>query len=148
LIVFIQHSFIRRLAAKALLVWLFALATGLVNACVIAPSTHASVGLGAASVSSNGHDQDLHLPGCPNCDEEGSSADHPAGCAKFCADESSSVPAAKSVFDAQSSLAVALVPTMALEVAAQVRTAAAPGDDVGLPPPRLPVQIAYLRLTL
>lgn len=145
---FTQRNVIRRLAAKVLLVWLFALATGLVNACVIAPGTHASVSLGASAASGDEHDQAVHQPGCPNCDEDGSPVDHPPGCAKFCADESSSVPAAKVVFDAQSSLAIALVPTMALSIATPVRCEAASGSDVPLPPPRASVSIAYLRLTL
>lgn len=145
---FTQRSFIRRLAAQVLLVWLFALATGLVNACVIAPGLHVSLGLGADVASGDGHEQALHQPGCPNCDEESSLVDHPPGCAKFCADEASSVPAAKSVFDAQSSLAIALVPTMALAVAAPMGRAAALGSEVPLPPPRASAAIAYQRLTL
>lgn len=144
---FTQRRSIRRLAAQVLLAWLFALATGIVNACVIAPGTPSSLPVSAVTSGDEGHAAAAHAPGCHECEDEGPAAGHPPGCAKFCADEASSVPAAKQVHDVQPLLGIAMVPTMALAVAGSMDTTAI-GEGVLLPPPRTSVPIAYLRLTL
>jgi len=136
------------LAAKLLLVWLFALATGFANACVIVSGTYASMGLTERSPAVNGHEAAEHLPGHLNCDDAESLPQHPPSCAKFCADESSSIPAAKHAQDAPSFLDVALVPTMAIAVMAPMGEATAVDSGVPSPPPGPPVSIAYRRLTL
>jgi hypothetical protein len=148
--VFVQRDSIRRLAAKVLLVWLFALATGVVNACVIAPASPPLPIATVVAAVGGDHGPVVHLPGCHECEGEGEgeAGGRPAGCAKFCADEASSVPAAKQVHDPGPGLGIALVPTMALAVAAPVRGAAAVGGGVLPPPPRPSIPIAYLRLTL
>jgi hypothetical protein len=145
---FAQRNLIRRLAARVLLVWLFALATGVVNACSVThgpyPASMPAGGVAAAAGDKAG----AHAPGCPGCEDEEAGDGHPPGCAKFCAEEASSVPSAKHAFDAQPVLGIALVPTMALAVAVPVRGLAAHGDGVPLSLPRVPARVAYLRLTL
>lgn len=136
---------VRRLAAKVLLAWLFALATGLVNACVITPASMSGRGdlpaaLQAASVD--------HHSGCPECPDEDSPGLLQGPCAKFCADESTSVPAAKPAFKASLGLGVAVVPTMALSVVAPAPLPAQRHLDAPPPPARTSVPIALLRLTL
>lgn len=144
--VFAERHCIRRLAARVLVAWLLALATGIVNACVIMPGAHELVpghALGATQHTAVEH----NAAGCHGCEDDDAAQAMPGGCAKFCADESSSVPAAKQVFDPWQSLDVALVPTMALAVAGPAHGLAACADGVVLPQP-LCVPIAYLRLTL
>ena len=145
---FTQHARIRRLAARVLLVWLFALATGLVNACVIAPASMSGMAsMGDLRAASQPASMD-HKAGCPDCPDENSSSVSQGPCAKFCVDESTSVPAAKLAFDPWLGLGVAVVPTMALAVVAPASMAAQRPHDAPPPPARTPVPIAFLRLTL
>lgn len=139
---------VRRLAAKVLLVWLFALATGLVNACVIAPASMSGVaGMGDLHAASQPASMD-HTAGCPDCPDEVSSGIWRGPCAKFCVDESTGVPAAKSAFDPWLGLDVAVVPTMALSVVAAAPLPAQRDLDAPSRPARASVPIAFLRLTL
>ncbi|MBL8351099.1 MAG: hypothetical protein JNL87_12405 [Burkholderiaceae bacterium] len=146
---FAQPPRVRRLAAKLLLVWLFALATGIVNACVIAPGMHSMTSQGrtdehAAVQPAAGE----HAAGCPDGPDDDSAARSQGPCAKFCADESSGVPAAKQAFDPWPALGIAVVPTMALAVA---DAGPGPVDRLDGAPRRrasLPIPIAFLRLTL
>ncbi len=123
---FAQTARVRRLAAQLLLVWLFALATGIVNACAYAPMAHA--------------------PGCAECPDA-----HPAGasqaCAKFCADESTSVRVVKHAYDPWIGLDIAVVPTMALSVVAPAPMPELRHPDERPSLARIPVAIAFLRLT-
>lgn len=123
---FAQTARARRLAAQLLLVWLFALATGVVNTCFAAPMAHA--------------------PGCAECPDA-----HPAGaaqaCAKFCADESTSVRAAKHDYDPWMGLGVAVVPTMSLSVVAPAHVPDRRPHDAPPTAARIPIAIAFLRLT-
>lgn len=127
---FAQTARVRRLAAQMLLVWLFALATGIVNACAMAPTAHAPM---------------THAPGCDACPDA-----HPAGaaqaCAKFCADESTSVRAAKHDYDPWMGLGVAVVPTMALSVVVPAHVPDRRPHDAPPTAARIPVAIAFLRL--
>jgi len=142
-----QQARIRQLAAKVLLVWLFALATGIVNACVIAPmATHGPDPMAATSAIHPDH-SGSHA-GCPDCSDDDTEDHGQATCAKFCVEESSSVPAAKHAFDPWLGLDVAVVPTMALAVVAQPPFAAQPRSSAPRPLARVPVPIAFLRLTL
>lgn len=139
---------VRRLAAKVLLVWLFALATGLVNACVIAPASMSGMaGMGDMHAASQPVSMD-HKAGCPDCPDDDSPGISQGPCAKFCVDESTSVPAAKSAFDPWLGLDVAVVPTMALSVVAPAPFPAQRYLDAPPPPVRTSARIAFLRLTL
>lgn len=125
-----RHTRIRRLAAQVLLLWLLALVSGIVNACVIVPQ--------AMQAQPAAHEA------CGACPEQHQPA-HGA-CAKFCADESSSLPSAQQAFDPGPALAIAPLPTMALAEPA-LPALERPG---GAPPPRarIPIPIAFLRLTI
>ena len=73
---------LRRLAVFALLAWVFALVSGTVNACLIAPE--AVTGTVAASHGSGARH---HQPATPH--------DYKTACAKLCAAESTASPVAK-----------------------------------------------------
>lgn len=140
---FTQHARIRRLAARVLLVWLFALATGVVNACVVAHGLRdapAHEPHAAAAGSPMPHEH-----GCANCDDEGGTG--PSACAKFCDNESSSVPSAQSVFNPWLGIDIAPVPTMALAAAPAGFGLEVRPESAGPPATPVPVPIAYLRLT-
>ncbi|SCK20583.1 hypothetical protein VAR608DRAFT_1528 [Variovorax sp. HW608] len=144
---FAQPIRIRRLSAKVLLVWLFALAMGIVNACVIAPQSMPAAGTMGSTAAVQPTPGD-HNGGCPECPDEDSTGISQGSCAKFCVDESSSVPTAKQAFDPWPALGIAVVPTMALAVVdPEPRVHDRPD---GAPPlqARISIPIAYLRLTL
>lgn len=146
---FTQTARVRRLAARVLLVWLFALATGIVNACVIAPGMHTMKGERSAAMSMAAPQaQAEHAGGCPDCPDEATAAQPLGPCGKFCIDESSSAPTAKLAYDASSALGIALVPTMGLSVAEPRHVPAARPDSAPARQADIPVPIAYLRLTL
>lgn len=144
---FAPHARTRRLAAKVLLVWLFALASGIVNACVIAPQAMPAKAAMAGVVPMQPAAAD-HRGGCPDCPDEDTAGVPTGPCAKFCVDESSSVPSAQHAFDPWPALGIALVPTMALTVAEPAPRATDRPD--GAPPvrARIPIPISFLRLTL
>lgn len=139
---------VRRLAAQVLLAWLFALASGIVNACVLAPGMHAAAAKVAAGVTAMQSMPGDHEAGCPDCPDEGGASSPTSACAKFCVDGSSGSPSAQQVFDPWPALGIAVVPTMALSVVdAQLPAVDRPG---GVPPHQATasIPIAYLRLTL
>jgi hypothetical protein len=143
---FAQTARVRRIAAQLLLAWLFALATGIVHACVIAPAAHAP----AMAVPADPHATAQpvsadHRPGCGECPDP-----HPAGasqaCAKFCADESTSVRVVEQAFDPWTGLDIAVVPTMALSDVALAPVPAQRHPDAPPSLARVPAPIAFLRL--
>ena len=141
-----QPKRLRRLAAQILLGWLFALAAGIVNACVVdvprqpapaAPHEHRHEHAGPAA---HGHDTAAghhHSPGLAK-----------AHCAKFCGDEGSTVPAVKQSFDPGAVAWMAAAPTPGLVFAAGVDATPLHRADATAPPGRVPIPIAFLRLTL
>jgi hypothetical protein len=137
------------MAAKVLLLWLFALASGIVNACVIAPGLHAAATKAAmAGTSTMASMPGADMAGCPDCPDDDSGASPTSACAKFCVDGSSSSPTAQQVFDPWPALGIAVVPTMALSVVDTQPRAAARPDSAPPPLARASIPIAYLRLTL
>lgn len=146
-----QTARVRRLAARVLLVWLFALASGLVNACVIAPQLYSFKSEQRQAPKSDavsGATTQVEHAGCPDCPDEGTTSVSPGPCGKFCLDEASSVPTAKLALDPGPALGIALVPTMALSVA-EAGPRLVPRLDASPPPKaRVPVPIAFLRLAL
>lgn len=134
---------LRRVASLMLLAWPFALASGIVNAGIVAPDVrHAeSMVQWQAEVAAT---HALHEAGA---DEAPRAATGLAPCAKFCADESNSPPALNLFVDPQQTLWLAGAPTLAL--AAQTALAALPESDAPVAPvnARIPIPIAYLRLT-
>lgn len=154
---FAPRSRLRRFATQLLLVWLFAFGVGLAQACQMKPLLAAVSGAAAGAESHGGHaapapvgvDAAAHGAadhGCCPGDDAGGPAD--TSCAKFCADESHTLPPAKQGFDPGPVLDLAPVATLALAVAA-VEQGRALAPPVAAPPPDpTPVAIAFLRLTL
>lgn len=155
---FAQRTRLHRFATQLLLVWLLAFGVGLVHACEMKPLLQALAGA-AQGLGTLGHaasDPDDALGDaveaaqadhgcCPGQDSVGSTA---ASCAKFCADESHTLPTAKQGFDPSPVLDVAPVATLALSVAV-VEQGRADAPEAARPPPDpTPVAIAFLRLTL
>lgn len=135
---------VRRLAAHVLLVWLFALTSGVVNACVIVPGAHGPVDVAGHA----GHPALPHDAGCGHAHDPGDGRDAPPpACAKFCADGSSSVTPAPSVFNAGLGIDVALVPTMALAGLPPDPGVAVEGLAAAPPAAPVPIAIAFRRLT-
>lgn len=141
-----QRRRLRQLASLMLLAWLFALASGIVNACIVAPDVrHAELMAQWQAEVADQHAQHGH-----GADDDGAGQPPPAAlapCAKFCADESSSAPAINLFIDPQQPLWLASAPTLAL--AAQTALAALPESDAPVAPvnARIPIPIAYQRLT-
>lgn len=154
-----QRNRLRRLATQLLLVWLFAFGVGLVHACemkslllavagagVTADSLAASNTVGALDAEDETAADAPADHGC--CPDNGSGGPADASCAKFCADESHSLPPAKQGHDPAPVLDVAPVATLALAVAVIERGRADPPEAAVPPPDPTPVAIAFLRLTL
>lgn len=123
-----QRTLLRRLAARMLLMWLLALTTGLVNACVIEPEQH------HAALSTSYQHPSTH-------------ADHPV-CAKFCADGSVSARVLKQQSDKQTPVWLAPPQTVHLAVRAALEPVRAQNAERAPEPARVPISIAFLRLTL
>lgn len=133
---------LRHLAAQVLLLWLFALASGIVNACVVGldgglASHQAGHGHGAMA----GHDHDAAAAAPVD------GVDALAPCVKFCDDESSSIPAVQAQIVPAPGAWITPPATDALApVVADARSAArVPHADPA--PDRVPIPIAFLRLT-
>lgn len=122
-----------------LLVWLFALATGIVNACVVEPV------LRHAALSST--QQLQHAAGSVGHEHQIPHADQPP-CAKFCDDESASAPAVTQQVNPPNPVWLAPPPTLSLAVLSAPEPVGA--FHAGYEPlrARIPIPIAFLRLTL
>ncbi len=137
-----QRRHLRTIAARLVLVWVFALASGFVNACLVEPAPAQT----ALSDAGAHHHEIAPSPGAH------ASADHhhasKASCLKFCADEASSVPATKAALDPGHAWAPAPLPVLSLWVGVDDPGAAVARADLNPPPERVPIPIALLRLTL
>lgn len=135
-----QRQRLRTIAARVLLVWLFALATGFVNACLVEPVQ--------AAPDAHHHAHAVPAPDHDAADPHAASAANKASCLKFCADEASSVPATKHALDPGPAWGLALLPALPLWVGVDDAGAAFARADAGPPPWRVPIRIALLRLAL
>lgn len=136
-----QRRHLRTIAARVLLVWLFALATGFVNACLVTPAQ--------AAPDAHHHEHALPAPDHAAADEHGGPHANKASCQKFCADEASSVPATKHTLDPGPAWGAALLPALPLWVGVDDPGAAFARADTAAPPGgRVPIRIALLRLAL
>jgi hypothetical protein len=134
-----QRQRLRTLASHMLLVWVLALLSTVVNACVVPPAAQATAGAVA---------HDCHEAAVPQGTEAPATK---SVCAKFCDEDASSAPSLQRLACGATDvccLGPALWPTLAL--AAQAALEPQHGAAVGqghLPAP-VPVSIAFLRLTL
>lgn len=136
-----QRSTLRRLAAQVLLVWLFALASTMANACMAVPPALKWAGHAAQHLPCHGdvHD-DVH-------GAQASTSASSGACIKFCIDKSGSAPLNEQGLDLQGTQWLALPPAAVPDLhAAPERSTHA---DAQRPPPgaRVPIPIAFLRLT-
>ena len=143
---------LRRAACTTLVAWLFALAAGVVNACVLTPPEPASRGPRAHSAAeaaslpetageaeAHGHDEGVAHHG-----QSGSGGNQ--GCLKFCDDESSALSKNKaSTFVAD--LPFAAVLALSLPIVRVASAGTRPTIDRQLPQGP-PLVIRLLRLTL
>ena len=132
-----RHS-IRRQAAALLLAWVFALVSGVVNACIVGLDAG-----GAEHLEGHGHSwvtAETH--------DHGPMPEAATPCAKFCDDESSSVPPAPAS-TGQVSFGAWIAPTPLPAWTAPARHDG-PAAVIGRTadgPGRIPIPIAFLRLT-
>lgn len=136
-----QRKRLRHMAARMLLVWLFALGTGIVHACIALPQ-----GLPAQG--------DAPLAAAHHCDEgpDGAAPEAQPGmgtaCAKFCDQKAHGLPSLQPQDDAGATVWMAPPPSVVLDVAMADDTPANNRHDRWRPPRQVPIPIAYLRLTL
>ena len=124
-----------------LLVWLFALASGVVHACVGASQVlPAAAGAVMADVA-------LDAVALPDCMTHQADAGLSA-CLKFCDDESNGVAVVKVAASPQAAAALAVWPTLALALQAACDPLDLPRAEPAPPPAAVSVPIAFLRLTL
>ena len=135
-----QRQRLRTIAARVLLVWLFALATGFVNACLVEPAQ--------AAPDAHHHAHALAEADHAAADSHGVPDANKASCQKFCADEASSVPATKHTLDPGPAWGPALLPALPLWAVAGDSGDAFARADTGPPPGRVPIRITLLRLAL
>jgi len=129
-----QRKRLSRLAAHVLLVWLFALTMGIVNACVLEPETHH----GAAAVT---HHASAHT-------HHGSAHADKAICIKFCDEPSMGAQILKQQFDPFDGTWLVPAPAGLPVISTTVHVADAFHAAHELWRPAIPIPIAFLRLTL
>lgn len=141
---------LRRIALRVLVMWLLALVTSLVHACVIAPEVRlAASGAGGTGSHPAAAGTAVHEHGAHGSEHRhGTPETENAACVKFCSDESVSAPVAKQKFDPAPS--ATLAPPLAF--VPPTITPAGRGLDAGAflenARPPVPIAIAFLRLTL
>lgn len=143
---FSQRKYLRTLAAYMLLVWVFALSAGIVNACVVEPELRHASAAAAHEPAAPAH-QHGHAVGATEHQHQAPNADQPP-CAKFCADESVSAPIFKQQSDVPSTVWLAPPPTVSLAARAALEQTGVSDIQPALDRARIPIPIAFLRLTL
>jgi hypothetical protein len=141
-----QRHRLRRLAAQLLLAWLFALAAGIVNACVLEPGLREG---GAAA----GHDRHA-AAATPRHD--GHAGDHgnrshdssKAPCVKFCDEQAAGAQALKQPTDLFTATWLAPGPTNPPSIGTTPRVPGGFAHDHELWRSAIPIPIAFLRLAL
>jgi hypothetical protein len=147
-----QRQRLRRLAAQVLLMWLFALGAGIVNACVIEPELRH-----AAAFAAHGQDDQHHAASHLRHDHAAGSIGHKhrsphsskAPCAKFCDEPSASTQPLKQQADEFNAVSLATGPISSFTLSDM---SLPPGGVSGAEPERsrgaIPIPIAFLRLAL
>ena len=139
---------IRHVAAQVLLVWLFALGVGIVNACVLEPELRE----GIASAALSGHD---HATTHESHDGHGFGVHgHPAPhgdkspCVKFCDEPSVGAQTVKQQVDPFNAVWLGPVPSDSIAIEHAPALAGSLAIDPIRWRPAIPISIAFLRLTL
>ncbi len=149
--IFGQRQRLRRFASGMLLVWLFALSAGVVNACVVAPELARQETVAAASHQHDatpGHHQETSAGAAEPQDK--APAVGAAACTRFCAEPAASATASKQ--PVEDMVPVLWLPAIMLSPVWTGHTSA-PAihafDARPWPPgPTVPVRIAFVRQAL
>lgn len=136
----------RNIALMVLLVWLFALASGVANACLLeARETHSHI---AAAESSEAAYESVILPGHAGAVADGVGESHSkAPCLKVCDDGSRSFPKQDSTV-AQNDPGPALLVGILWGTVAPVVPTLRQIDDEQPAKPVLPIRVRFSRLTI
>ncbi len=135
-----------------LLVWLFALTSSVVHACNVTVELHgrapavANVDADAKSTSTASHSH-CH-EAATLAQEQGAPADAGSPCAKFCDDESVGAPTAKPQAEPPAVLWLAPPPSAAVAFQTVRQPIGSYSAEPGRLYARVPIPIAFLRLTL
>ena len=147
---FHQRS-LRRLAATVLLVWLFGLASGIVNACIVS----AELRPGAAFAESVEHDHAAITAEAAEAMEHGLAGHDNGGqpvspaCERLCDAPPAAPNAERLAANLLSSLWLAVAPPPTIVVqAVPPSSALLPRADQAWPAAAIPISIAFLRLAL
>lgn len=141
---------LRRFAACVLLVWLFGLASGIVNACIVSTQLHQSDSV-AVSVA---HDHEATADGdIAGHDHAMAGHDHggktpPPACERLCEAPPAAPQADKSLSQALSVFWLAPAPLPPVTVRPLPQVTAAPASDELRWAATIPISIAFLRLAL
>ena len=144
-----QRRRLRLIAAHMLLVWFFALASGVANACIVEPELRNAALSGSHDHSGNSQaHQHSHSGGSIGQEDPSQHSDN-APCVKFCEQESIGTPPVKQQVDPASAVPLAPPPSAALTVQMVLERAGAfRVEPAFLLYGRIPIPIAFLRLTL
>lgn len=136
----------RRAVVMVLLAWLFALASGVANACLLeTPTTHAHVAAAASDGARVLAVMAGHSGAVANGGHDSSAAKAP--CLKVCDDSSNALVSQPSLAQADAGPAP-LVRVLWLEAAADDIAAFPVGDAAWPASPELPLRVRYSRLAL
>lgn len=138
-----QPQRLRRLAAQVLLMWLFALASCVVNACMLAPGAqHAAYGDPAQQ------GQHAHMP-CGLADGHSSPPASKTPCAKFCEEPSANAQTVNiQPNDTFNPVGLPMGPPPSFGTPVLVEVVDTPSPEPVIWRASVPIPIAFLRLTL
>jgi hypothetical protein len=144
-----QRQRLRRTAALVLFGWLFALAAGIVNACVVEPQLrHGSVSAPNNSQHSTVAANPLHDAHAPGGSDHPSPHTGKAPCVKFCDEPSTVAKTLQLQIDPFSAAWLAPLSADPLPVEAKPLPAGGFRASHALWRPAIPIPIAFLRLSL
>ena len=131
-----------------LLVWLFALGSGVVNACLVAPALQHAVRSATRGAQGVGQAQAVQPTGAAvGHDHQNPRTDQPP-CTKFCDDGSASAPTVKQQDDPLHAVGLAPPPARTAAMRPLQQPVGEPHVERGRLHARVPIPIAFLRLTL
>jgi hypothetical protein len=142
-----QRKRLRRLAGRTLLLWLFALTSGLVNACVVEPGLRgAELSLAQGQVDSSATHPHQYAVGATGHVQPSLHADKVA-CMKHCDEKPARGPTVKQTADPPTIwIALPLSPSLTIQSARSL--AGVFGAEQGPVLTRVPILIAFPRLRL
>lgn len=130
-----------------LLVWLFALASGMANACLLElPELHSATAMGAAATTSHVHAEPLaHTDAPVGHDDDSDGSRH--SCLKACGDGTHTLTKAHSGVDHTDPGPAPWVATL-WTGSPQLVSVPRHADDLAIPPVGPPLRVRYSRLAL